>query len=162
MLELLYKLKELEQYFISCRRLLCFGRCTDQLYSAVRSMQLNDPIIRVTLATSKFWLSFQMFADHLLWLDQMGLFKDYSNRQVWADRANRFWLYSVGTNLMRDFYELVCVVQEKRIRNKDSLDSELRNLKFSTPIKWIRTFSNLKYMYLYIFVLINVDREKRG
>ena len=80
-----------------------------------------------------------MFADHLLWLDHMGLFKDYSNRQVSADRANRFWLCSVGTNLMRDIYELVCIVQEKSIRNKDSLDSELRNFKFSTPIKRIRS-----------------------
>lgn len=138
LLELLYKLRELEQYFISCRRLLSFGRCADQLYSALRSMQLNDPIIRMTSATSKFWLSFQMFADHVLWLNQMGLLKDYANKQVWVERANRFWLYSVSTNLLRDFYELICVVQQRRSRDKDNLDSELRRFNFSTPIKWAR------------------------
>uniref|UniRef100_A0A6G1S7V1 Peroxisomal membrane protein 11B n=1 Tax=Aceria tosichella TaxID=561515 RepID=A0A6G1S7V1_9ACAR len=136
LLELLYRLRELEQYFISCRRLVSFGRCSDQLYSAMRSMQLNDPIIRMTASTSKFWLSIQMFAEHVLWLNQIGLFK--SDKQLWADRANRFWLYSVSTNLLRDFYELICVVQQRRSRDKDNLDSELRNFKLSTPIKWIK------------------------
>lgn len=139
LLEVLYRLRELEQYFISCRRLLTFGRCTDQLYSAIRSMQLHDPIVRMTSATSKFWLSFQMFADHVLWLDQMGLIKSEGNKQVWVERANRFWLYSVGTSLLRDFYELICVVQQRRSRDKDNLDSELRQFKLSTPIKWIRS-----------------------
>lgn len=138
LLELLYKIRELETYFLSCRRLVSFGRCTDQLYSAMRSMQLNDPIIRMTVATSKLWLSCQMFADHVLWLDQIGLFKTSSNKQAWIDRANRFWLYSVSTNLLRDIYELICVMQQKRSRDKDNLDSELRNFKLSTPIKWIK------------------------
>lgn len=139
LLELLYKLRELEQYFISCRRLISFGRCTDQLYAAVRSLQLNDPIVRTTMATSKLWLSFQMFSDHVLWLDQMGLLKDFSNnKQVWIERANKFWLYSIGTNLLRDFYELICVVQQRRTRDKESGDSEMQKFKLSTPIKWIR------------------------
>lgn len=136
LLELLYKLRELEQYFVSCRRLLSFARCTDQLYSAIRSMQINDPILRTTLSTSKFWLSFQMFADHVLWLHQMGILK--VEREPWLDRANKFWLYSISVNLLRDFYELICVVQAKRSRSKDNLDSELKNFKLSTPIKWIK------------------------
>lgn len=137
LLELLYKLRELEQYFVSCRRLMSFGRCADQFYSAVRSLQFTDPIVRMTTATSKFWLSFQMFADHVLWLNQMGILKNI-DKQPWLERANKFWLYSVCVNLMRDFYELICVVQRRRSRDKDNLDSELRNFKLSTPIKWIR------------------------
>lgn len=137
MLQYLYKLRELEKYFLSCRRLLSFGRCSDQLYSAFRSMQLDDPVVRLTASTSRFWSSIQLFADHVLWLDQMGIYK-LPDKQVWLDRASRFWLYSVTTNLLRDFYELICVIQRRRSRDKDNLDSELRNFKLSTPIKWAR------------------------
>ena len=138
LLELLYKLKELEQYFISCRRFVSFGRGADQLYSATKSLQISDPIVRMTSSTSKFCLSFQMFADHVLWLQQMG-FLSSVNKQSWLERANKFWLYSISVNLMRDFYELICVVQQKRNRDRDSLNSKLRNLKISTPIKWIKS-----------------------
>lgn len=91
----------------------------------------------MTAATSKFWSSIYMFSDHVLWLDQMGILKA-SDKQIWIDRANRFWLYSVATNLLRDFYELICVVQRKRSREKDNLESELKNFKLSTPIKWVK------------------------
>lgn len=137
LLELLYKLRELEQYFLSCRRLVSFGRCTEQLYSALRSMQLSDPIVRITLSTSKFWLSFQMFADHVLWLNQMGILKDI-DKESWVNRANKFWLYSVLANLLRDFYELTCVIQQRRSRNQENLDSDLRNFTLGTPIKWVK------------------------
>lgn len=140
-LEVIYKLRELEQYFVSCRRLFSFGRCTDQLYSAMRSMQIYDPVIRMTLAASKFWQSVQMFADHVLWLHQMGLLQ--VEKQIWVERANKFWLYSVSMNLLRDFYELICVVQQKRSRDKDNLDSELAKLSFGTPIKWARRYPKL-------------------
>lgn len=101
-------------------------------------MQLDDPIIRLTLTTSKCWSSIQLFADHVLWLHQMGIFR-VQDKQIWVDRANRFWLYSVTTNLLRDFYELICIVQRRRSREKDNLDSELRNFKLTTPIKWIKS-----------------------
>jgi len=100
-------------------------------------MQLNDPIVRMTTATSKFWSSIQLFADHALWLYQMGVLKT-QDKQAWIERANRFWFYSVLTSLLRDFYELICIVQAKRIREKDNLDSELRNFKLSTPLKWMK------------------------
>lgn len=136
LLEFLFKLRELEQYFISCRRLLSFGRCTDQLYSAIKSLQLSDPVVRMTLSTSKFWQSIQMFSDHVLWLNQMGFLK--VEKQSWIDHANRFWLYSISVNLLRDFYELICVIQHRRVRDREGLDEELSNFTIRTPIKWIR------------------------
>lgn len=138
-MEILYKSKELEKYFSSCRRLMSFGCCTDQFYSALRSMHIYDPIIRTTSTTSKLWLSFQMFSDHLLWLNSIGLVQIDS--QVWTQRVNRFWLYSTSANLMRDFYEFICIVQEKR--SIENLDSELAQLSLSTPIKWIRRYPRL-------------------
>lgn len=139
MLESLYKFRELEKYFSSCRRLIGFGCFTDQIYSALRSMHIYDPVIRTTLTTSKLWLSFQMFCDHLIWLNSIGILK--IEQQIWAQRFNRFWLYSTSANLFRDFYELICVIQQRR--SIDNLDSELVKLSISTPIKWMRKYPNL-------------------
>lgn len=136
-LELIYKLRELEQYFISCRRLVNFGRCTDQLYSAIRSLQLYDPVYRTTTTTSKLSLSFQMFADHVLWLNHMGFLN--VEKQIWVERANKFWLYATTVNLLRDTYELVCIVQKRRSREEDNLDSGFHKFTFGTPIKWARS-----------------------
>lgn len=141
LLEFIYKLGELEKYFISCRRLLSFGRCTDQFYSAVRSLQLYDPVIRMTSSTSKFWLSFQMFADHIIWLDQIGCVQ--IQKKNWQERANKFWLYSISANLLRDFYELICIIQQKRAREKDNLESKVMNFTLSTPITWARNYPKL-------------------
>lgn len=136
LLELLYKFRELEKYFSSCRRLIGLGCCTDQFYLAIRSMRIYDPVIRTTMTTSKLWLCFQMFSDHLLWLNSIGLLKIDS--QIWTERLNRFWLYSVSANLLRDFYESICVVQQER--NDESPDTELFKLSFRTPIKWVRKY----------------------
>lgn len=141
LLEYIYKLRELEQYLISCRRLLSFGRCTDQLYSALRSLQLYDPVIRMTTSSSKLWLSLQLFSDHVLWLNSMGFIK--VEKQIWLDRANKFWLYSNGVNLLRDFYELICIIQQRRSRDKDNLESDIINFSLKTPIKWARKYPKL-------------------
>lgn len=141
LLEFIYKLRDLEQYLISCRRLLTFGRCTDQFYSALRSMQLYDPVHRMTLSISKFSSSIHMFSDHVLWLYQMGFLK--GDKQPWIERANKFWLYSVTMNLLRDTYELICVVQQKRSRSKDNLDSALKKFTISTPLEWAKNHPKL-------------------
>lgn len=141
LLEFIYKLREMEQYFISCRRLLNFGRCTDQLYSAYRSLQLYDPVYRTTTTTAKLALSFQMFADHMLWLHQMG-FVNIENKQSWVEKANKFWLYATTVNLLRDTYELVCILQKRTTSREEDekLVSKIDN-KFTlrTPIEWARS-----------------------
>lgn len=141
MIEIIFKLRELEQYFISCRRVLSFGRCTDQLYSALKSLHFSDPVVRMTLFTSKFWLSFQMFADHVLCLHQIGFLKIEKER--WMERANKFWLYSISLNLLRDAYELINVIQQRRTRNKDNLDSGVKNFALSTPFMWAVKYPKL-------------------
>lgn len=138
LLETIYRLREFEQYISSCRRALNFGRCTDQLYSSLKSTQLYDPVFRTTLATSKLWGSLQLFSEHVLWLQNMGIIT--VEKQTWIDRANRFWLYSVTFNLLRDFYELICVIQQrKRRRSEESelLDSK-PDSKLTAPLTWIK------------------------
>lgn len=141
LLEYIHKLIELEKHFLTCRRLVSFGRCTDQLFSAVKSLQFHDPITRLTLSTSKLSISFQMFADHVLCLDQLGFLK--VDKQIWVERANKFWLYSAISNLLRDAYELICIIQLHRSRSKDNLESNLRNFALKTPLIWAKRYPKL-------------------
>lgn len=141
LLEYIYKLQELEKHFLTCRRLVNFGRCTDQLFSAIKSLQFHDPITRLTLSTSKLSLSFQMFAEHVLCLDQLGFLT--VDKHIWAERANKFWLYSTMSNLLRDVYELICIVQQQRSRSKDNLESHLRNFALGTPVIWAKKYPKL-------------------
>lgn len=137
LLETIYKLRELEQYLSSCRRALNFGRCVDSFYSAIKSAQLYDPVFRSTIATSKLWGSLQLFSEHVLWLQNLGLIT--ADKQVWAERANRFWLYSVTFNLLRDFYELICVIQRTKRRSDDAklLDDEKSETDL-LPVRWVK------------------------
>lgn len=99
----------------------------------------------MTTFSSKLCLSLQSLADHILWLHSMGLLKlvDKNNKQLWIDRANKFWLYSASINLARDFYELICVIQTRRSRKSDNLESDIINFNFKTPIKWARSHPKL-------------------
>lgn len=140
-IEVIFKLRELEQYFISCRRVLNFGRCTDQFYMAVKTLQIYDPVTRMSLFTSKLWLSFYMFADHLLFLHQIGFLR--IDKQQWVERANKFWFYSVSMNILRDLYELTCVIQQIRTSGKNKLESSFKNLTLSSPYKWAKRYPRL-------------------
>lgn len=139
LLELIYKFRELERYFLSCRRLISLGRCGDHFYSSLRSMHIHDPVTRTSLTASKLWQSIQMFADHLLWFQSMGLIE--LDSKLWTDRSSKFWLYSVSASLVRDFYELICIVQERR--SIDNLDSQVVKLSLSTPLKWAMKYRKL-------------------
>lgn len=132
----------MEQYFLSCRRLVNFGRCTDQFYSAVRSLHLYDPILRSTLTVSKLSTSFQMFADHVLWLNQVGFIQ--IDKSVWLERASKYWLYAASVNLLRDFYELICTVQQNtRILDKKDSKKQKNTMTLQTPLIWIKQYPKL-------------------
>lgn len=135
----------MEQYFLSCRRLLSFGRCSDQFYSAIRSNQYHDPVIRSTLVTAKAATSLQMFADHVLWLDQIGLIN--VDKNVWLERVNKLWLFSTAVNLLRDFYEFICVVQQKQScqnHHDECIETKKTNkLMSNSPLEWVKKYPKL-------------------
>lgn len=141
LLKIAQRCRDLEIYFQSCRRLVSLGRCIDLAYSATRCFHLSDPVLRTSLTLSRCWTALQLFADHVLLLQQVGLLK--SDQQKWGERANKFWLYSTGVNLLRDLYEIVNVIQRSRARSKGNLDSKLFDLKFVSPIHWMRQHPQL-------------------
>lgn len=111
------KLKNLEYSLSTGRKLLRLGRSVDTLYGALSTMHLNDLVHRLTLTMSRINLAVYLFADHLLWLGRVGL--SDLNKDKWSNRANRFWLFSILLNLIRDIYEIVRIsVREVEARNK--------------------------------------------
>ncbi|KAG9509245.1 Peroxisomal membrane protein 11B [Fragariocoptes setiger] len=107
------RLRHLEQYFLSCRRLLNFGRAIDHMFAAVQCLRIEDPIVRFTLMSSKVATSVCMLCEHVLWLKEMNFVPwqdSHKDRERLARRFNKFWLYASGLNVLRDFYELICIL----------------------------------------------------
>ncbi|CAG2111546.1 unnamed protein product [Medioppia subpectinata] len=84
--------------------MLRLGRCVDVLYSSMQTMHLPDPTLRVTLTASRIASSLYLLCDHMLWLSGTGLVAMDSKQ--WSQWSNKFWLYSITMNLVRDVYEI--------------------------------------------------------
>lgn len=92
--------------------MLRFGRCFDTLYAALPLFQHHDPTVRSVLILSRISQALFLLTDHLLWLgraDVCGV-----NTERWSRLSNKYWLYSITLNLVRDFYEISKVLQTQK------------------------------------------------
>lgn len=88
------------------------GRCLDICYMALNTMHIEDPVLRITLTTSKLAHALFLYADHIVWLTKSGFLKTDSDG--WNRTANKFWLLSIFANLARDFYEIYHILEANR------------------------------------------------
>lgn len=88
------------------------GRCIDILYMALNTMNIEDPVLRISLTVSKLTHALYLYADHVVWLTKSGFLKTDSVN--WNKTANRFWLLSIIANLARDFYEILHILELNR------------------------------------------------
>ncbi|KAF5280290.1 hypothetical protein FQR65_LT03099 [Abscondita terminalis] len=107
-----HNLKRLEFQLSSFRKLLRFGRCVDSLYAALKVVKHPDLTIRITLTLSKLYNFLFLLADHILWIGRADLYQ--VNTDKWGKFCNRYWLYSIAMNLIRDFYEVLQVLKFNR------------------------------------------------
>ncbi len=98
---------------------LRLGRCVDVMHSALQSLHLPDSTLRVTLTFSRIASSLYLLCDHMLWFGRMGLIDVDKNE--WSQWSNKFWLYSITMNLMRDFYEIINIL---KISNSTNLSQK--------------------------------------
>lgn len=118
------------------------GRCVDICYTALNTTLIEDPILRITLTTSKLAHALYLYADHIVWLTKSGFLKTDSDS--WNRTANRFWLFSIIANLMRDFYEIYHILEANRtsfLRPSELLNSSMR-FEFNESIKHLLTLLN--------------------
>ncbi|CAH1640368.1 unnamed protein product [Spodoptera littoralis] len=133
------RIKNLELTFSSFRKILRLGRCIDICYTALNSMHIEDPILRVTLTVSKLAHALFLYSDHIVWLTKSGFLKTDSEK--WNRTANKFWLISIIANLARDFYEIVHLMDLHR--TSFLKPSELLNSTMKYDVN-----GSIKYMYM--------------
>nr|XP_023022440.1 peroxisomal membrane protein 11B [Leptinotarsa decemlineata] len=105
-------LKNLEFQLSTFRKLLRFGRFAEGLYTALPLFQQEDIPTRYTIILSKIANSLFLLADHFLWLGRADICA--VDTEKWSRISNKYWLYSITMNLMRDFYEISLIVKSEK------------------------------------------------
>ncbi|XP_075216010.1 peroxisomal biogenesis factor 11ab isoform X3 [Lycorma delicatula] len=102
------KLKQIEYTFSTFRKILRLGRCIDVLYSSLTTINYTEPMVRLTSTLSKITNGLYLLCDHVLWAARAGLAD--INTAEWGTTANRYWLFSIYCNLIRDVYEIFRII----------------------------------------------------
>ncbi|KAJ8929116.1 hypothetical protein NQ314_018230 [Rhamnusium bicolor] len=105
-------IKHLEFQLSTFRRLLRFGRFAESLYGTLPLFQQDDKAIRYTIILSKIANSLFLLADHILWLGRADLCS--VDTEKWGRISNKYWLYSITMNLIRDFYEISQIIKAQK------------------------------------------------
>ncbi|KAI8419939.1 hypothetical protein MSG28_010801 [Choristoneura fumiferana] len=137
------RIRNLELTLSSFRKILRLGRCIDICYTALDSMNLEDPFLRFTLTVSKLAHGLYLYADHIVWLTKSGFLKTDSDS--WNRTANRFWLLSIIVNLARDIYEILHVLDLNAstfLKPSELLEGSARSFNLSSSLKHLHAFIN--------------------
>ncbi|XP_011314938.1 peroxisomal membrane protein 11B [Fopius arisanus] len=119
-------LKSLEYTFSSFRKLLRFGRSLDSLYSALSTIKNPDLVIRFTLTFSKIANGLFLLADHIIWIGRAGLFR--INLEKWTTVANKYWLFTIVMNLVRDLYEIMQIIDQNSLHHNYKINLSIHDL----------------------------------
>lgn len=90
---------------------LRLGRFLDVLYGAFSSIHYSNVTVRITCTVSKIANALFLLADHILWIGRIGLIN--VNSEKWGKVANKYWLCSIIMNLVRDVYEIWCILEQE-------------------------------------------------
>lgn len=94
--------------------MLRLGRCIDVLYSVLPLFHYPDSTVRITVILSKISNALFLLTDHILWLGRSDLCS--VNTEKWSRISNKYWLYSITLNLVRDFYEISNILKSQKCR----------------------------------------------
>ena len=86
------------------------------LDASLATISIQDPVHRITLTMSRIASAMFLFSDNIVWLSRVGIID--VDRTKWARTANKFWLYSIVMNLLRDLYEIKCILEKSHRRSK--------------------------------------------
>lgn len=92
--------------------MLRFGRCFDTLYATLPLFQHHDPTVRSVLILSRISQALFLLTDHLLWLGRADVC--IVNTDRWSRLSNKYWLYSITLNLVRDFLEISKIFKSQK------------------------------------------------
>ncbi|XP_068620475.1 peroxisomal membrane protein 11B [Battus philenor] len=134
------RVKSLENTLSTFRKVLRLGRCIDIFYTALNTINIDDPILKITLTASKIAHALYLYADHVVWLSKSGFLK--SDSDGWSQTANRFWLLSIIANLARDFYEILHILELKKsmfLNPSQLIKGSVRNFDLNSSLNHFYT-----------------------
>ncbi|KOB66369.1 Peroxisomal membrane protein 11B [Operophtera brumata] len=122
------------------------ARCIDIFYTALNTINIEDPFLKCTLTVSKLAHALYLYADHVVWLTRSGFLKTDSDS--WNKTANKFWLLSIIANLARDFYEILHLL-------------ELHSKKFLKPSELVNASINIDYSssFKHIYAVVSCHKD---
>ncbi|XP_022256838.1 peroxisomal membrane protein 11B-like isoform X2 [Limulus polyphemus] len=137
--EVVFRLQNLEYTFSTARKIFRFGRSLDVFYSALTAINIPDLTLRLTITLSRINSALYLLADHILWIGHAGIVD--VNKDKWSALSNKFWLYSLVMNLIRDAYEIKSLLQiqvsRNYVENKEMLLLSQPRNPFSSLIQWM-------------------------
>lgn len=86
-----------------------------------------------------------MLADHIIWLSRTGLTRNV-NIKKWNELSNKYWLVSIVMNLVRDFYEIIRLLDSTKL-SKPVLKSPIYTLTSIRSILCLMINSYSKILY---------------
>ncbi|CAH1164610.1 unnamed protein product [Phaedon cochleariae] len=116
-------LKNLEFQLSTFRKLLRFGRFAESLYATLPLFAHEELPVRFTVILSKIANSMFLLADHILWLGRADICA--VDTAKWGQISNKYWLYSITMNLVRDFYEISMLLKSQQ--SNILLDNRIKN-----------------------------------
>ncbi|KAJ8975738.1 hypothetical protein NQ317_016512 [Molorchus minor] len=132
-------------HMFSCtfRKLLRFGRFGESLYATLPLFEQEDVTVRYTLILSKIANSLFLLADHILWLGRADLYT--INTEKWGRISNKYWLYSITMNLVRDFYEISQIMKFNR--------------RSIVPKKGVNSFSDILQVITKTYIIFKANQN---
>ena len=103
-----HKYDDLARMIGATRRFLRLGTCVDALYSSFLSVSHPDSFVRMTVTLSHIANAMYLFCDHLLFLHHNKLLR--INVKKWDNLSDRCWLYSIVMDLVRNIYQINCIL----------------------------------------------------
>ena len=107
-----------------CAAVFRLGKSVDSLRSALQTIHLVDPVLRLLVTLARINRGIYLLFDHVIWAGRMRLATLHMD--YWNKHANRFWLLAIALGLLRDLYEFLLAVRIERKRLKQHSSSEPR------------------------------------
>ncbi|XP_041030995.1 peroxisomal membrane protein 11A isoform X4 [Carcharodon carcharias] len=124
--ELVSKLKQLESNMSAGRKLFRLGNTVDAVQAARRNVQLSDPMLRFCLTVIPLSRAVYFICDNILWMGSVGLTD--INKEKWNKRCNRYYFFSLIISLSRDVYEIVQLLKEEALVQKEQQCKSISHL----------------------------------
>ena len=84
-------------------------------------MHISDGVIRWTVTLSKISQAIFLIFDHIIYFHNLGVF--VTNKKKWSNISAEFWLFSLLLNLIRNFYDIVNIIQHE-LKAQDTMQKK--------------------------------------